>query len=104
LTVVPAAQVLAYTDGMACPGCKRMLEVSNASRHLATLAGLAAAALVWWRTGAGGTYGWVLPVVYSFLAFSMVAPVVLALLADLRNKPDEPVAAPVGAGGHGGHR
>jgi hypothetical protein len=49
--------------------------------------------------------GWLLPLVYGFLALSFVAPLVLMLTADLRLKPEE--ALPVmaheePAAGHGG--
>ncbi len=71
--------------GMECPGCKRQLEVAPASRMLATTLGLLAAALVWRLARAwGGTLGWVLPMVYSFFAFSAVAPLFLMFTADLR--------------------
>jgi hypothetical protein len=60
---------------------------------LATTLGLLAAALVWRLTrSAGGMLGWVLPMVYAFFAFSVVAPVFLMFTADLRLKP---------AAGHG---
>ncbi len=103
LTVVPAAQVAAYSDSIECPRCKKLLEVSAASRYLATSAGLVAGVLVWrWMSHSGGMLGWVLPVVYAFLAFSVVAPIVLMLTADLRNKPAEPVVEPAAAAaGHG---
>ena len=113
LTVLPAGHVVAYSNGMECPGCKRELEVSPASRFLATLAGLLAAVLVWRLAAPGqGHLGFVLPLVYSFFAFSIVAPLALMLSADLRNKPEEAAApaqeenqghtAPSGAG-HSAH-
>ena len=62
---------------------------------LATTLGLLAAALVWRLTRAsGGMLGWVLPMVYSFLAFSVVAPLFLMLTADLRLKPAATAAEP----------
>ncbi len=100
---VPAGRVAAYSDGVECPGCKRQLEVSFGSRMLAATLGLLAAALVWRLTqSAGGMLGWVLPIVYSFLAFSVVAAVFLMLTADLRLKPAAPAAEPeTAAAGHG---
>ena len=98
LTVVSAARTVAYSEGMECPGCKAQLEVSPASRYIATLAGLVAGALVWRLAGKpGGMLGWVLPVLYAFLAFSIVAPLVLMLSADLRSKPPEEAAEPAHA-------
>ncbi len=52
--------------------------------------------------------GWVLPIVYAFLALSIVSTLTLMLLADLRLKADSPkpveVAAETGLGSshHGG--
>jgi hypothetical protein len=95
MTKVPPGRVVAYTDGMECPGCKTQLEVSRGSRLLATTVGLLAGALVWRLTRfSGGTLGWVLPMVYAFLAFSIVSPLFLMATADLRSKPAEAVAEP----------
>ena len=102
--MVPAGEVAAYSDGMKCPGCQSRLEVSFPSRFIATTVGLLAAALVWRLTrSSAGMLGWVLPVVYAFLGFSAVAPVVLMLTADLVLKSEEPVAEPVSAGSANGH-
>ncbi len=103
LAKVPAARVVAYSDGMECPGCKAQLEVSSASRMIATTLGLLAGALVWRLTrGSGGMLGWVLPMVYAFLAMSVVAPLFLMVTADLRIKSVEPLAEPATpAAGHG---
>jgi hypothetical protein len=107
LAVIPAPQVVAYTDGIDCPGCKARLEVAAASRFLATATGLLAAIVVWRLSPhAAGTYGWVLPMVYAIFAFSLVAPLMLMAFADLRNRPAEPGAEPVShaaASGPGGH-
>ncbi len=90
MTKVSAGRVVAYTDGMECSGCKTQLEVSQGSRLLATTVGLLAGALVWRLTRfSGGTLGWVLPMVYAFLAFSIVSPLFLMATADLRSKPAE---------------
>lgn len=102
MTKVPAGSVVAYSDGMECPGCKTQLEISLGSRFLATLLGLLVAALVWRLTRAAGSMlGWVLPMVYSFLAFSIVAPLFLMFTADLRIKPAEQVAEPLATTSHG---
>lgn len=107
LTRVPAGQVVAYSNGMECPGCKIQLEVSVGSRILATTLGLVAAALVWRaKRMSGGILGWVLPIVYAFFAFSVVAPLFLMATADLRSKPAEPPVEPepmsAASHGHGG--
>ncbi len=102
---VPPGLVAAYSDAVECPGCKRQLEVSAGSRMLATTLGLLAAALVWRLTRfASGMLGWVLPMVYAFFAFSVVAPAFLMFTADLRLKPaaaePEPAAGHDHAGAH----
>ena len=64
--------------------------------------------LVWRLSSHGqGEFSWVLPVMYSVLAFGVVAPIALAFSADLRLKPEappeEPAMAHSGGPGHGGH-
>ena len=104
LSKVPAGHVVAYSNGIECPGCKAQLTVSAGSRLLATAVGLLAGALVWRLTRAwGGVLGWVLPMVYAFLVFSLVAALFMLATADLRTRPAEPAAEPVHAAspGHG---
>lgn len=106
LTVVPMGHAAAFTDNIECPGCKSALEVAGISRHLAIWAGLLAGVLAW-RLTAGGedTFSWVVPVVVSFLAYSVVAAIGTMFTADLRLRPPEPAAEPVAdaAHGHGSH-
>lgn len=103
---VPSGDVAAYSDGITCPRCGKSLEVSRPSRLLGTTIGLAAAFLAYRLSRhAGGMLGWVLPIVYSFLAYSVVAPVFLLLTGDLVVRPDAPYAEPVAASpnhAHGG--
>ncbi len=103
MTRLAPGQVVAFSDAMECPGCNSQLEVAPASRMLATTLGLLAAALVWRLARAwGGTLGWVLPMVYSFFAFSAVAPLFLMFTADLRIRPATPASEVASAGtGHG---
>ena len=104
LKEVPMGYVVAYSDGMECPGCGQRLEVSLGSRYLASLAGIAAGVLAWRQSDpASGEMGFAAAVLWTFLACSAVAPLVLMLIADLRVKAEEPVAAVAPAGGHGGH-
>ncbi len=107
LAVVPASQVVVYSNDLECPGCRRPLEVARVSRYVSVWLGLAAGAAVWYwdaRSTGNEELGWVLPVVYAFLAFSIVASVVLMLTGDLRLKSADAVreAAPSTAdAGHG---
>ena len=103
LKEVPVGFVVAYSDGMNCPSCGQRLEVSLGSRYLASLAGIAAAVLAWRMSNPlGGMLGFALAVLYTFLAYAVIAPLVLMLIADLRVKAEEPVAEPAPAG-HGHH-
>jgi hypothetical protein len=101
---ISAANVVAYTNGVDCPKCGMRLEVASGSRMIATLCGLAAAAIAWrLASGSPGDLGAVLPTLYAFLAFGIVSPLVLMVTANLRNAPALPAPEPVHAGGaHGG--
>jgi hypothetical protein len=106
LTVVPAGQVVAYSNDLVCPGCQRPLAISLASRDIAETLGLVAAAIAWYWAArswpAQTTLGWVLPIVYAFLALSIVSTLTFMLSADLRLKADAPRSAEVAAEtGHG---
>jgi hypothetical protein len=104
LTEVPTGHTVAYSDAIECPGCKSPLEVAGASRHIGIWTGLLAGLLAWRLTSGGeGTYAWVLPMVFSFLAYSAVAALATMLTADLRLRPAAPPAEPVAHGSHGGH-
>jgi hypothetical protein len=105
MTAIPAAQTLAYSNAVECPGCRKSLTVADGSRYLATLAGLLAAVLVWRLWGnTDGMLGWVKPVLMGLFAYGIVAPLALAFTADMRVKPEEPVyEAAHSGGGHGGH-
>jgi len=82
--------------------------VWDGSRLVAAFAGILAGVLVWQLSSAGAqvALAWMIPVLYSFLAFGGVSALVLMFTADLRLKPDEPAAAPLVAGSpatsHGG--
>jgi hypothetical protein len=98
LTMVPAGEIAARSYDLTCPGCQRPLEISDFSRNLASFGALAAAALVWVFAAARFAHdesvlGWVMPILYSYLTLSVVAPLLLILLADLRLGSEAP--APV---------
>ena len=107
---VPAAKLLPCTNDLVCPSCGKPVEVSSISRNLSALIGLMAAAFVWWLSsryyaGHPGSLGWVLPVLFSYLAYSVVAPLILAYAGDLQLKDlaDVPVVSEHAAPSHGSH-
>jgi len=102
MTRIPAGDAAAYTGGLECPGCKGRLEVSVGSRILATTLGLAAGAMAWsFSWGSGGALDWLLPILYAYLAFSVVSALYLMFTADLRSKPAEPMAVRTPIASHG---
>jgi hypothetical protein len=108
---VPATAVVAYTDRIECPHCRALLTVALPSRVIGAFIGLGAGWLVYsWTQGAlTGEAAWVLPTVYSFLAYSIVYTVYVMTTADMVRREAEPEAAvpvvtPAAAhGGGGGH-
>jgi hypothetical protein len=108
-TEITAANVAAYTNGVDCPKCGARLEAAGGSRSIATLCGLAAAAIAWHLSSGSTTdLGGVLPTLYAFLAFGIVSPLVLMFTANLQNAPALPAPEPAhadaghGTGGHDG--
>lgn len=110
-TEISAKESAALSNDIVCPKCGARLEVASASRTIATIAGLIAAAIVW-RLSSGSTtdLGEVVPTLYAFLAFGIVSPLVVMFTANLSNAPAPPAPAPAhdasptghGTGGHGG--
>lgn len=105
--VVSVGRVLAYSNDLVCPNCAKPLEISLLSRYLAVFVGLIAAVLVWWAASKhyandSWALAWVLPVVFSYFTLSLVAPLVLALTADLqiRNVEAAPISHEVTASSH----
>lgn len=98
LHTIPAGKVLAYSNDLVCAECKKPLEISALSRNIAAFTGLIAAVVVWWFASKRYAHdswalAWILPIVFSYFAFSIVTPLVLALIADLEIGADAP--APV---------
>jgi hypothetical protein len=94
LAMVRPGEIVAHSNNLVCPGCQGPLEISGFSRNLSAVAGLAAGAIVWRISSAhfsqeASALGWILPIVYSYLSFNVVAPLVLILTADLQLKPAE---------------
>ena len=98
LARLSAGKVLAYSNDLLCAQCGKPLEISALSRYIAVFAGLGAAVVVWWYASKhyandSWALAWVLPIVFSYFALSIVAPIVLALAADLQLRAAE--AAPI---------
>ena len=89
---VPPGPIVAYSYDLICPTCQSPLEISALSQNLSAFIGLIAGGIVWWLANAHysehpGALGWALPVLFGYLAFSVVAPLVVILTADLKLKP-----------------
>ncbi len=98
LAMVPATKIVAYSNDFVCLNCGRPLAISGFSRNLSAFTGLIAGAFVWriasaHYSGDSSALGWVLPIVFAYLAFSIVSPLVLILTADLHLRSAE--AAPI---------
>jgi hypothetical protein len=92
MAFVPAGQIVAYSYDLVCPNCQHPLEIAPVSQYLSAFVGLVAGASVWWLANThysneSGALSWVLPMLYSYLVFSVVAPLVLIFTADLKLKP-----------------
>ncbi len=100
-------EVAAYSDGMECPNCHTILEVGDGGRYIASTLGFVAAVLVYRAErgiggpGGGQLLGAVLPIVYAYLTLSVISPLVLMSLAELRKAP--PAPQPIAAAGAGAH-
>lgn len=95
-SAVPATKILAYSNDLVCPSCQSPLGISGLSRNISAFAGLIVGAIVYRISSAyysqhQGSLGWVLPVLFAYLAYSIAAPLVLALTADLQLRPMESI-------------
>jgi hypothetical protein len=102
---LPAGKVLAYSDDLVCGNCGKPLEISDGSRYLASFAALIVAIIVWWAASKhyandSWALAWVLPIVFSYFTFSLIAPAVLALTADLRFRTEQAAPAHAEATAH----
>ena len=93
---VPAGKIVAYSNDLVCPGCGSPLEISALSRNLSSFAGLGAGVIVWWLASSHysqqpSALGWVWPVLFSYLALSLVAPLTLMGVAELEPRAVEDV-------------
>jgi hypothetical protein len=98
--------VVAYSDSLECPNCHSPLRLADSSRITGAFFGLAVGFLVWSYAAPGdGNMGWVTPIVYSFLAYSVAYVIYLMAFGEIGTRTAEPEALPVAAvaaPGHGG--
>jgi hypothetical protein len=104
---VPAGMIVAQSYGMECPDCHARLEVTPGARYIGAAAGLITGVLVYrFARGSGGLLWWALPIVYAFIAFGVISPLIVMMVADLQVAPPEPRAITydeaTGAAAHGG--
>src|SRR5579864_3933076 len=103
---VPATRVVAYTDKLECPHCEALLKVALPTRVIGAFIGLGVGWLVygWAQNSLMGEEAWVLPTVYSFLAYSVVYTLYVMTTADLVKRPKEdelPIPSVTLAAAHG---
>jgi hypothetical protein len=105
LTTAPMGVVVTRSYDFVCAGCGQHLEVTEASRVMASGVGIVAGYFA--LRGAPPVYstlGWAAPILYALLAYGCVSALLLMTTADLRliPAPSEP-AATEAPGAHGGH-
>ncbi len=92
---MPAGRVAVYSYDLVCANCQHPLAISELSRNLAAVAGLAAGVIAWWIVtlrfaDRHVALGWVWPVFLPYLAASVVAAVTLMLVANLELSDGDP--------------
>jgi hypothetical protein len=105
LTTAPMGTAVAYSNDFVCAGCGQHLEVSEASRVLASAVGIIAGYFaIQAAPPAYSTLGFAVPVLYALLAYGCVSAIILMLSADLRliPAPTQPAAGEAPAS-HGSH-
>jgi len=105
LTTAPMGTAVAFTDDFVCAGCGQHLEVSEASRVLASAVGIAAGYFAMSAAPpAYTTLGWAAPILFALLAYGGVSALMLMATADLRLIPapasPPPSDSPAAQGGH----
>jgi len=110
---IPATKMLVYSGDVNCTSCHNSLEFSAFSRNIAAFGALILAAVVFrvsqaYYSGHPGALGWVFPVLFAYLAYSVASPILLVFVADLQLLPFEPApveqphSAPVSHSSHHG--
>lgn len=108
LVVIPVNNVLIFSNNIVCEPCNSRLEISGFSRNISAFAALIVAAIVFRISSAyyaqlPSALGWLFPVLFAYLAYSIAAPIVLLFIADLELRPFEPEPAPQHETAHGHH-
>jgi len=102
LTTAPMGTAVAYTNDFVCAGCGQHLEVSEASRVLASAVGIVAGFFAMSAAPpAYATLGWAAPILIALLAYGCVSALLLMTTADLRLIPAP--APPPAAESHAVH-
>jgi len=105
LTTAPMGTAVAFTNDFVCAGCGQHLQVTEASRVLASAVGVIAGYFAINAAPPGySTLGWAAPILFALLAYGSVSAIILMMTADLRliPAPAQP-AAPEAPAAHGGH-
>jgi hypothetical protein len=94
MAAVPATKVIPYSNNIVCEPCKSRLEISGFSRNISAFVSLIVAFIIFRITSAyysqmQSSLGWVFPVLFAYLAYSIAAPMVLLFIADLQLRPFE---------------
>lgn len=103
LAKVPAYKVPVYSSNVTCPSCKSSLELAGFSRNISAFVALIIGAIVFRMSSAyyaqqQGALWWVFPVLFAYLAYSIVALVILVFIGDLqflRFEPEHPGHEPL---------
>lgn len=102
LKKVPPARVVAYENKLVCPHCHTPITVSFPSKFIGGFIALGVGLLVWdFSRRITGEAAWVVPTVYTFLAYSITYTIYLMATADLVRRPVEAEPAPITDTSHG---
>lgn len=103
LAKVPAYKVPVYSSNVTCPSCKSSLELSTFSRNISAFVALIIGAIIFRMSSAyyaqqQGALGWVFPVLFAYLAYSITALMILVFIGDLQFlhfEPEQPGHEPL---------
>jgi hypothetical protein len=97
---IPPSIAAAYSYHVECPNCHASLQVSDGTRIIGAFASLLVGWLVYSATSGPATpVPWLLPEIYSILAYSFTFALYVLVTADMVMRPAD-VAVPIAASGH----